>query len=377
MDRAGNVKFQDFLQFYISARLIAQGRSSELFDQAIASAELQTIVQQSTRVRLPTVYGPQVGLFFVPLARFPFLVAASIWVAISVLLFFFCIFWVWKSCAGLRPYPGLVAVAAISFPPFFHFFVRGQISMLLLACFSAAFLAFRSGNDWLAGAALGLLAFKPQFLAAIPLVLLLSYAWKALAGLVVSVAAQVALTWTYFGAAVMRAYFDTLWHMSRWIGAAEPGASQAQMHSLRSFWLLLVPWPSVALALYVLSSIVVLAMAVASWRSRGPLALRFSALAFAAVLVNPHLFVYDLLALAPALLLLADWALGHADDSSSAPIGLLVYLAFLLPLLGPLTVRTHLQLSVPIFVAIQAVLWSILCRSAPGTQPSVLHQAAR
>src|SRR6266849_8941391 len=45
MDRAGNIKFQDFLQFYISARLIAQGRTSQLFDQRIASSELQTIVQ--------------------------------------------------------------------------------------------------------------------------------------------------------------------------------------------------------------------------------------------------------------------------------------------------------------------------------------------
>ena len=32
----------------------------------------------------------------------------------------------------------------------------------------------------------------------------------------------------------------------------------------------------------------------------------------AAVLVNPHLFVYDLLVLAPVLLLLADWVVRNA-----------------------------------------------------------------
>jgi hypothetical protein len=372
MDRAGNIKFQDFLQFYISARLIAQGRSGDLFDQCIASAELQTIVQQPTRVRLPTVYGPQVGLFFVPLARFPFLVTASVWVAISVLLFFSCIRWLWRSCPNLHPYPGLVALSAICFPPFFHFFLRGQISVLVLACFSAAFLAFRSNHIWLAGTVLGLLAFKPPLLLAIPLVFLLSGAWKPLAALVASVVGQLALTWVYFGSTVMRAYFDTLWHVSRWIGIAEPGTAQAQMHSLRSFWILLAPWPAVALVLYILFSAAVLVIAAASWKSRGDLALRFSALVFAAVLINPHLFVYDLLALAPALLLLADWALGHAIHPASAPVRVLVYLAFLLPLLGPLTVWTHLQLSVPVFVGMQALLWSILRSATPAAPPDAL-----
>jgi hypothetical protein len=360
LDRAGNVKFQDFLQFYISAQLIAHGRNNQLYDQQIASTELEHIVQQPTSVRLPTVYGPQVGLLFVPLRRFSFLAAASIWVLISVLLFFVCVYWLRMLCPSLRQHSGLIAMSAVCFPPFFHFFLRGQISVLLLLCFTAAFLAFRSGNHWMAGAALGLLVFKPQFLVAIPLVFLFSGAWKTLAGVAISAFAQIALAWTYFGADVMRAYFVTLWHMPRWIALAEPATAQAQMHSLRSFWLLLWPWPTVVLVFYVCSSIAVLLMAVASWRSHGDLSLRFSALIFAAVLVNPHLFVYDLLVLAPAILLLIDWALGHADHPASATVSVLVYLAFLLPLLGPLTVFTHVQLSVPVFVGMQALLWSIL-----------------
>jgi len=360
MDSAGNIKFQDFLQFYISAHLIAQGRSDQLFDQKVASSELQRLVGQPTRVRLPTVYGPQVGLFLVPLARLRFLVAASIWVAAGAVLFFSCVYGLWKICPNLRQYSGLVALSAICFPPFLHFFWRGQISALLLAAFTAVFLAFRSGNAWLAGAGLGLLAFKPQFLVAIPLVLLLAFAWKTLAGLVISVFSQLALTWRYFGPAVMRAYFDTLWHIPRWIDTAEPGMAQAQMHSLRSFWVLLLPWPIAALALYILSSIIVLMIAAASWRSRGDLALRFSALVFASIVINPHLFVYDLLVLAAPLLLLADWALGHATHPAAAPASVLVYLAFLLPLLGPLTVWTHLQLSVPLFAGMQLLLCNIL-----------------
>jgi hypothetical protein len=366
-DRAGNIKFQDFLQFYISSQLIRDGRikdgrTSQLYDQRVADDQMAAIIGKQDRVRLPTVYGPQVGLFFVPLSWLSFPAAARIWVTLSLLVFAACIYLVWRSCAGLRLHSGIIALCAIAFPPLFHFFVRGQISVLVLSCFTAAFLAFRADRMWWAGVALGFLVFKPQFLVAIPFVLLLSSAWKTLAGLVAAAGGQVAAATIYFGPAVMRAYFDTLWHVSHWIGSSELRLAPIQMHSLRSFWSLLIPWtlipwPDVALALYVLSSIAASALAAATWKSSAPLALRFSALTLAAVLVNPHLFVYDLLVLAPALLLLVDWTLTDSPHPASAALRLLAYLAFVLPLFGPLSQWTHLQLSVPAFTVLLWMLW--------------------
>jgi hypothetical protein len=361
-DRAGNIKFQDFLQFYISARLIRDGgikdgRTSQLYDQRVADDQMGAIIGKQDRVRLPTVYGPQVGLFFVPLSWLSFAAAARIWVTLSLLIFAGCIYLVCRSCAGLRLHSGIVILCAIAFPPLFHFFVRGQLSALVLACFTAAFLAFRADRMWLAGVALGFLVLKPQFLVAIPVVLLLSGAWKTVAGLVVAAGAQLAVATIYFGPAVMRAYFDTLWHVSHWIGSSELRLAPIQMHSLRSFWSLLIPWTEAALALYVLSSIVIVGVAAATWKSSAPLALRFSALTIAAVLVNPHLFVYDLLVLAPALLLLVDWTLTNPQHPASAATRLLAYLAFILPLLGPLSQWTHIQLSVPAFALLLWMLW--------------------
>ncbi len=317
-DRAGNIKFQDFLPLYVSARLISEHRALDLYNQSVSENEMQTVIRESAsrppaRVRLPNLYGPQVGLLFVPLTRFSFQTAAWIWVALSAATYAACIFLVWKSCPALLQHFAIVAVAALAFPPVFHFFVRGQISALPLACFSAAFLAFRDRRDWLAGIALGSLVFKPQFLVAIPLVLLLARSWRPLFGLVLSAAAQLGLTTIYFGAPLMRSYFDMLWHTSRWLGAAELSLAPIQMHSLRSFCSLLIPWPKTAFILYVLSSCVAIVIAAAIWKSSRPLPLRFSALTLAAVLVNPHLFVYDLLVLAPMFLLLADWTLSRID----------------------------------------------------------------
>jgi hypothetical protein len=398
-DRAGNIKFQDFLPFYVSGRLIAQGRAGALYNQQVAADECDAILHRSSgqpadgrqptalrsanppaNIRLPILYGPQVGLFFVPFSRLSFPAAARIWVALSLFVFFACIYLVWRACQALRPHWQIVAIAAVAFPPLFHFFVRGQISVLLLACFTASFLAFRADRGWLAGIALGLLVFKPQFLVAIPLVLLLAQAWSTLAELSASAAVQVAFTWLYFGSAVMRAYFDTLWHMSRWISAAEPGLAPIQMHSLRSFWALLVPWPDVGLALYIFSSIVIIAMAAAVWKSASPLAWRFSALILAAVLANPHLFVYDLLVLAPVLLPLVDWTLAKTRNKTSpqqqgSALQLLSYLAYILPLFGPLSRWTHVQLSVPVFVVLLWVLWRHSTDVAsPGADQLASHE---
>jgi hypothetical protein len=77
---------------------------------------------------------------------------------------------------------------------------------------------------------------------------------------------------------------------------------------------------------------------------------------FAAVLVNPHLYIYDLLALGPAFLLLTDWSLQNLSNPAKPALDVLLYLAFLLPLFGPLALWTHLQISVVVFAAL---LWTL------------------
>ncbi len=361
-DRAGNIKFQDFLPFYISARLIAQHRTTELYDPNTRAHELQSILGQPTQVRLSNIYGPQVGLLFLPLVHLPFLAAARAWTMLSLVLYFVCIYSAWRNLRNLWAFRSLILIAALAFPPLFHLCARGQISALVLLCFTAALLALSKNRNLAAGVAFGCLIVKPQFLVAIPLLLLISASWRILAALVLSASAQLALAGFYFGSSVMHAYFEVLRHPSRWIDVAELSLAPIQMHSLRSFWSLLIPSHSAALALYLLSSAITLALAASVWRSGSALAIRFAALTFAAVLVNPHLFVYDLLVLAPALLVLVDWSLNAEHSSSNPALHVLLYLALVLPLLGPLSRWTHVQLSVIDFVLILALLYHLNMR---------------
>jgi hypothetical protein len=214
----------------------------------------------------------------------------------------------------------------------------------------------QANRNWLAGIALGFLIFKPQFLVAIPLILLLARAWYIVAGLLLSSAAQLAFARIYFGADVMQAYTDMLRHAPNWVDTAELPLAAIQMHSLRSFWTLLIPARHPAFALYALGSVAVIWITVIIWRSPSPVPLRFAALTFAAVLVNPHIFVYDLLVLAPALLLIGDWCLRNDQQAFVARLALFAYLAYALPLFGPLARWTHVQLSVIVFIAL---LWTL------------------
>jgi hypothetical protein len=78
-------------------------------------------------------------------------------------------------------------------------------------------------------------------------------------------------------------------------------------------------------------------------------------LLLAPMLVSPHLTVYDLVILAPAFLLLADWARGRSDVSR---LGSLLYASYILPLAGPLARWTHAQVSV---IAMALLMW-LICR---------------
>ena len=150
----------------------------------------------------------------------------------------------------------------------------------------------------------------------------------------------------------MRNYWHAVLHVREVLPLLEP--RPYQMHSLRAFWSLLLSWPQAAFALYIVSVLAVLALALRVWRSKLPLGVRYSALLIATVLVSPHLTVYDLVILAPAFLLFADWTLGSFGQPSVSAVPALLYACYPLFLVGPLARFTHVQLSVPVMVAL---LW--------------------
>jgi hypothetical protein len=100
-------------------------------------------------------------------------------------------------------------------------------------------------------------------------------------------------------------------------------------------------------------------------------------LLLATVLVAPHFTVYDLVILAPAFLLLADLMAGQRDNRSPRWLGTILYLIYALPLLGPLSRWTHVQLAVIAMTACVYVVWRTCGRPARVSRPESAESVAK
>ncbi len=387
-DRFGHLKGADFLHAYVVGTLALEHRGEALYD-ASAQRELgeQRVPGSAGDYFLP-VYAPQYSLIWAPLALLPYPWAAAIWIALSAAIYAACCYAIWQTCPNLSAHGSTVALTAAAFPGFFALITFGQNSALALAALTATYFALRARQEFLAGLCLGLLAYKPQLALVPACVFAAMWVWSStskdklrfgvaqrfsaainappppaalaaegkhadstagatrsdairiIMGALLCIAAQFAAAWAWYGPRPLISYAHVLTHIAAAASILEP--KPYLMHSLRAFWNLLLPWPSAAFALYVLTAAATLALAIACWRKPAPLHHRFAILLLATVLVAPHLTVYDLVILAPAFLWIADWLATHAANR----IAWLLYLSFLLPFAGPLARWTHLQLSV-------------------------------
>ncbi len=371
-DRNGNLKGTDFLHFYTLGSLALKHRGADLYDMSAQAALAAQRVPEAAGIRYLPMYPPEVSILFASFARLSYAWALILWWICSAAIYGVCCFSVWRVCPNLSEHWGLVALLAVAYPAFFHLIAWGQTSALALLCFTAAFFNLRDRREFLAGIALGCLIFKPQLGLAAAVVFASIGAWRSLAGAALAASAQLAAGILYYGVEPTRKWIFTLVHVRNVLPLLEPKAYQT--HSLRTFWSMIIPWGSFSFALYILSAIVVLGLTVASWRrpSSVPLAVRYSSLLLASVLVAPHLTVYDLVILAPMFILLADWLIGQAPSDTTRGLDMLLYLVYVLPLLGPFAKWTHVQLSV---VAIGALLYMIW-KSATGSESVLVSGTA-
>lgn len=363
-DRNGNLKGTDFLHLYTLGSLAAAHRGSDLYDMNAQSALAAQRVPEAAGIRYLPLYPPQVSLLFAPLAHLSYGWALLLWWGCSAMMYSICCYSLWRACPNLRDYGRTVFLAAAAFPAFFHLIAWGQTSALGLACFALGFFLLRARCEFVAGLVLGCLIFKPQLGLAAAVVFVAIGAWRILAGAVLSAAAQLGAGILYYGSNPLRQWIHELRSVSAVLPLFEPRPYQT--HCLRTFWTLLLPWHGLALGLYIASAVVVLSLTIACWR-RGPsvpLALKYSSLLLATVLVAPHLTVYDLVILAPAFLLLADWLAGQPPSSLTRWLATLLYLVYMLPLLGPFARWTHVQLSVIAMAASVCVIWRMCGETA-------------
>jgi Glycosyltransferase family 87 len=368
LDRAGNLKGTDFLHFYTLGSLALGHRGTDLYNMKAQSELAAQRVPAAAGIQYLPLYPPQVSILFAPFARLSYPWALICWLTLSALIYGLCGYTLWRACPNLGKYRFTILILTLAFPAFWHLIAWGQTSALALTCFTLAFFALRAQREFLAGLALGCLIFKPQLGVVAAVIFVDARRWRVIAGALLSASVQMAVAWTYYGPDSLRSWLQTLSHLRSVLPLLEPKLYQT--HCLRTFWTMLLPWPGLAGAFYIVTALLTLALAARCWQSSLSLPLRYSAMLLATVLVAPHLTVYDLVVLAPAILLLSNWIAIHPDNSTTPQLKLLLYLAYALPLLGPLARWTHLQLTVPVMLTILYVIFQLGERSRPQAKPA-------
>jgi alpha-1,2-mannosyltransferase len=354
--RSGQIKGTDFIQFYTLARLSADGAADRFADAGLRNRIQAAAVPGATDVSYPPAYGPQVGLALTPLGWLSYGWALAGWITLTFVVYLAIVRALIAQTRVIAGVDGVALLAAVSFPPFWYLVQYGQLSAVALLCVWLAWLAQRRESEWWSGLAIGMLAYKPPL--AVPAIAILALAgeWRMVLAASACALAQVLIAGIWVGVEGLRAYGDLLAALPS--QAAVLGSQAAEMHSWRGFWALLIPHEETATVAYGLSAAATIVAAAVLWRRLGDTSLRMAALILGTVLASPHLYVYDLVVLAPVWLWLTDWYLSRPDLSPT--VGRMLYVGYLAPLFVQLTAIVHLQISVLCFAVLLGLLWTQL-----------------
>jgi alpha-1,2-mannosyltransferase len=372
---AGPLKGGDFVQFYAMGAVVAGDPRTNLYDIKRLHAVQTALVPESDPELYLPVYPPQSWLVFVPFTALPYGVAAAVWTLILVGGYAGMVRASWHTLSADLPDGRFVAFAAAAFPPFWNLVVNGQNTIIPLLAFFLAWRAIENNRRVVAGLALGLLFFKPQFGLALAVVVLAGGEWAMLAGLAAAAAVHVGIVAATTGMSSLVDYVAFMREVTAVEYLIEP--DPFELHSIRS--LARLASDGLAAPLWLIGSAVVLERTVRVWRSGADVLVRLGVLLLATVLVSPHLFAYDAAVLSLALLWIGAWVqrtramIPQAADRFWRGVPLL-YATFLFPIAHIIKV----QVSVLVMIWLVFMLTSAVRTATAARDPAAVpHPSTR
>ena len=321
IDRNGKPLGTDFSNVYAAGSLTWRGRAAEAYAPTLQHAAEKAIFGG----REVPFYGWHYPPFFFAVA---FLVAAvpygwglAVWLVASFAAYL-------AMLRAILPRGETLLIAA-AFPAVFINMGHGQNGFLTAALLGGA-LHLLDRRPWLAGLLIGLLAYKPQFGALIPIALLAGQRWNTIGAAALTVAAMVALSFATLGGDVWHAFLEsTKFTQTIVLEQGNPGWEKIQsiFSAARNFGANVPSAYAIqgALALLLAASIAWL------WHSDAAFELKAAALALASLLATPYAFDYDLVVLAVAIAFFARHGLQHGFRNYEIS---LLAAAWLVPLLS-------------------------------------------
>ena len=350
-DYAGRPLGTDFSSFHAAGRLVLDGRTP--FDQsALYRAEQSTFGNATPYYAFS--YPPIFLLLTAALAMLPYAAALALWLTLTFGFYLTAMTALQaNSGATSESETPLFLLIAAAFPAVFINLTHGQNGFLAAGLLTMG-LALLERMPLVAGLCFGLLAFKPQLGILIPFALAAGGRWKSFAAAAATVAILALTSLAIFGAESWRGFFGAM-AFSRQAILENADVGYAKMISIFAAARLWHAPLSFAYGLQAATSVAVILLVTQLWRSAADIRLKGAALCLGSLLVTPFALDYDLMLLAPALVLVA----AQGRKAGFAPFTLsLLTLLWMLPLLGrPLAGATPILLAPLAIFALLAMIW--------------------
>ncbi|MEZ4320852.1 MAG: glycosyltransferase family 87 protein [Myxococcota bacterium] len=337
IDPAGKAVGADFVAFHSAGTLVWDGRAPAVYDQeALEQAVLATAPVANPH--LPVHYPPPALLGFAVPAALPYEAGLLLWTALSLGSVLTALW-----ALGTGPLGGRWALA---YPGVLLTVFNGQTSGFVLGLLGTA-MGLLATRPAVAGAVLGGLVFKPNYLGLALLALAVGREWRALAAAIASAVGACALAWGVLGAATWSAWLAQADEVRGLLGS---GALPVEKMPTVFAALLQLGVPAGPAQLVQAGVAVGATVAVcAVWWRGSDGSVRAGALAAGTLLVTPFAFDYDLALGWLAIAALASGARTRAELGLAA-------VSWALPLAVPLLAFVHLPLAPVVWMLVLAAL---------------------
>jgi alpha-1,2-mannosyltransferase len=375
IDLKGRPLGTDFSNVYAAGRHVLEGHATAAFDPALQYRREQALFGADT-----PFYGWHYPPFFLfvaaPLALMPYALALAVWQAATLALYLLAMHAMAATAARTAPaaMPAgdrLWLLLAIAFPAVLVNLGHGHNGFLTAALITSG-LILLDRRPAMAGLLFGLIAYKPQFGLVIPLVLVATGRWRAVAAAATTVVALALAATVAFGSEIWVAFLAS----TRFTREIVLEAGDTGWHKIQSVFSWIRLWGGSITLAYAVQGAVAAAVAIAAtmlWRSRATAALKAAVVPLAAMLATPYALDYDMMVLAPAIGFFAVDGLSRGFRAYEKTALAALWMV-------PILARTVTELTlVPVGVITMLLTFVLLIRradDAPRPAPAPLGSAA-
>ena len=280
----GTLSDIDFCWIWVSGKFAASSDPSRIYDHSLYAAAQNTFYRPGECLFMHQYIYPPTFLFFAyPLGLMPYLLAFTVWVLATLLLYLATVWMVIPRAAAV--------LAAITPAAAVKNIQLGHTGFLVAALIGLS-LVFAERRRWLSGILLGLLTCKPQYGVLFPFALLASRNWPALASATATAGVLGLAAAFAFGFHGWPAFIETL--VDRNAGLSPDEQVELSLQSVYSLLCWVGAGTTIAWTVQAAAAVLVTLVVVILWAKPISFRLKAACLCAGSVIVTPYVLAYDL-----------------------------------------------------------------------------------